>query len=220
VSGFVTGTLREAARAIGQAPVLFATLTVVSMLPGLFGLALLGKSDQRVTILVGGLLNLYLQLFATARALDLMGAMPADWRRADATEGRFPSAFLASFLSVLAILLGLALLIVPGIVLMALWGVWMPALLAERLGATEALRRSWRLVRPHPGRVVALLGVSSTGLLLVVSSGVAPVVVWGDTALPAADWAIEPLLALWTIASAVLWAAAYVRLSRIKGGGN
>ncbi|HLL30763.1 MAG TPA: hypothetical protein VK403_07190, partial [Allosphingosinicella sp.] len=50
--------------------------------------------------------------------------------------------FLLLLLSVIALVLGFALLIVPGVILYVMWSVAAPALVEERLGPVEALGRS------------------------------------------------------------------------------
>jgi len=56
---------------------------------------------------------------------------------------------LAGVLAGIGILLGFVLLIVPGLVLLTRWVLVTPAVVLERLGPTDALRRSWNLVKGH-----------------------------------------------------------------------
>lgn len=110
-------------------------------------------------IAISGLLSfvqLYVNLLLTYRALDHAGAAPPGYVRADLTEARFGSMFAMGFVSGAAIIAGLILLIVPGLMLLLAWSVATPALVGERLRAIESLGRSWRLTRPALGRVVLL----------------------------------------------------------------
>lgn len=63
--------------------------------------------------------------------------------------GRYPRAFLVSLVSTLAMLAGLVLLVIPGLILLLRWAVVYPAMLAEDQGVGGSLRRSWDLTRGH-----------------------------------------------------------------------
>lgn len=56
---------------------------------------------------------------------------------------------LAGVLAGIGILIGLVLLIVPGLFLLTRWVLVTPAVVLEGVGPTDALRRSWNLVRGH-----------------------------------------------------------------------
>ncbi|MBA2461160.1 MAG: glycerophosphoryl diester phosphodiesterase membrane domain-containing protein [Actinobacteria bacterium] len=56
---------------------------------------------------------------------------------------------LAGIMAGIGILIGLVLLIVPGLFLLTRWVLVTPAVVLERLGPTDALRRSWDLVKGH-----------------------------------------------------------------------
>lgn len=57
---------------------------------------------------------------------------------------RYWAVFGAGFLGGIAILLGFAMLVVPGIFLLARWSASTPYIVAEDMGATDALAASWR----------------------------------------------------------------------------
>lgn len=81
----------------------------------------------------------------------------------------------AGLLVTAAILLGLFILIVPGLVLLTIWSVVIPVIVAENLSLTDSLRRSAELVRGNGWRVFAfmmLLGLAG-GLLVLVILGAA-----------------------------------------------
>jgi hypothetical protein len=69
--------------------------------------------------------------------------------RRSARAGGIGTFFLGSLLSGIGILLGIVLLVVPGLVLMVRWSAVGPIILAERVGATEALAKSWDATRGH-----------------------------------------------------------------------
>ena len=61
--------------------------------------------------------------------------------------GRYPRAFRISIVSTIAVLAGLVLLVVPGLVLLVRWSLAYPVMLAEDQGIVDSLRRSWELTR-------------------------------------------------------------------------
>ena len=67
------------------------------------------------------------------------------------------SVFAASFLAAIAIAIGLALLIVPGLYLMTIWAVIVPVIVLEGTGVFGAFGRSYRLVRGHGWHVFLTL---------------------------------------------------------------
>lgn len=145
---FAGAVLRQTGTVVKAEARLNATLIAISAAPGLVGLA--AGADERLVNAVAGLLNLYLQLLSTVRALDVLGFAPPGYQRADMTEGRFGSAFGASLVSTVAIGLGILALIVPGIVLLALWSVWLPAIAGCRLPAAGCRLSAvgcWRSMR-------------------------------------------------------------------------
>jgi len=209
--------VRLAARSILADRRFFAVVVLAAAAPGAIAAVAFGGGDARVATLVASFLALYLQLLVTARTLDAAGAMPPGYDRPDATEGRFPSAFLASLLSLVGVALAALLLVVPGVLLYGLWSLWMPALLAERLRATEALRRSWTLARPRLGWVLLV----ALWVLLAWVAALAPMmgmVLLGmsDTA---ADVTGELLVAAAQMAGAAIYAHAFMLCRRDRTSG-
>jgi hypothetical protein len=104
-------------------------------------------------------------------------------------EGSLGSLVLASFLGGLGTLAGLALLIVPGLILAARWSLIVPVVALERRGARAALGRSNELVSGRTGAVLAVLALAAlAGVLIAVvpaiaveilSPGFAASVAWG-----------------------------------------
>jgi len=64
---------------------------------------------------------------------------------------------LLALLSALGFLLGLVLLVVPGVILYVMWSVAAPSIVEERLGPIEALRRSHYLTRGARWKIFALM---------------------------------------------------------------
>jgi hypothetical protein len=93
-------------------------------------------------------------------------------------RGRVGALLLAAVAAGVLPYLGLLLLIVPGIFLWGALALSMPALVLERVGPGEALRRSWRLATPDWWRVwglraLATVLASVVGSVLSVPFGIA-----------------------------------------------
>lgn len=71
-------------------------------------------------------------------------------------EGSFGSYFAVGFLSGLGVIIGLVLLIVPGLYLMARWSLASALVLARSMKATSALRASAEATRPCVWKLVLL----------------------------------------------------------------
>jgi hypothetical protein len=83
----------------------------------------------------------------------------------------------AGVLSALGILVGLALLIVPGLVLLTWWSVILPVVVLERAPVFEAFGRSRALVRGNGWNVFGLI-VLTVLILIAVTIVVAIALVW------------------------------------------
>jgi hypothetical protein len=73
----------------------------------------------------------------------------------------------ASILAGIAITIGLILLIVPGLYLITIWAVFVPAIVIERSGVFGSFGRSYRLVRGHGWHVFGTLVLVFIILILV-----------------------------------------------------
>jgi hypothetical protein len=74
---------------------------------------------------------------------------------------RFGSVLLVSFLVGLAVVVGLIFLIIPGIILAVMFSVSVPAVVVENLRGTEAMTRSWNLVKGHFWHVLVVVLVAA-----------------------------------------------------------
>ncbi len=95
--------------------------------------------------------------------------------------------------------IGLLFLVVPGVYLWGVWALTTPALILERLGPIQAVRRSWRLVRPDFWRVWGIRALSVLLGWLVQNLFVIPFVFLGilvATALGSDDGDALPLIAI------------------------
>jgi hypothetical protein len=137
--------------------------------------------------------------------------------------------FGMAILSGLGMLVGLLLLIVPGVILYVMWSVSAPALVEERLGPIEALGRSRELTRGARWKVFGLLLVATviswifSGIIGLVSmtwyGGPIEFANAAAAGLPFAYYAVNALfqtvsLALW----GVIQSSLYVELRNWKDG--
>lgn len=83
------------------------------------------------------------------------------------TVRRFGALLAASILVFALQLVGVVLCIVPGLLAFALYTAVTPALMVEELGPVQAMRRSWRLMRPRMWHVlgIAVLARIMAGVL-------------------------------------------------------
>lgn len=77
---------------------------------------------------------------------------------------------LTSFLATLGMTAGLMLFIIPGLVLMCVWFVAIPACVVEKTGPIASLRRSSFLTRGFRWRIFALVLLTSILILALVSA--------------------------------------------------
>ena len=74
--------------------------------------------------------------------------------------GRLPAAIVVAILSVIAYVLGLVVLLVPGLFLMTMWAVAIPVAVAENAGIGTSFLRSAALTRERRWRVFGALALS------------------------------------------------------------
>jgi hypothetical protein len=116
----------------------------------------------------------------------------------DRARGRLGTLFGSSLLYGLGVVVGLLLLIVPGLIAVARWSLIVPLVMIERLGVRDAFSRSAALVKGTTGRVLVLLVVAT--VLADVVGGVLAL------ALRSALTSAPHFLAIWvsgTLASAI-----------------
>ena len=126
--------------------------------------------------------SLVLALVSVLMYLVLTGAITravaAEAAGGDATvEGsyrygfaRFGSIFLVGLLTALAVTAGFILLVIPGFFILTRLSVGIPSLVVEGRRGSQALSRSWNLVRGHGWHVFGTLVV--TWLLMALVSGI------------------------------------------------
>ena len=124
------------------------------------------------------------------------------------------SIIVGGLLAALGILIGLVLLIVPGLVLLTWWVLVIPVIVLEQLRAGEAFTRSRELVRGHGWSV---FGVIVLTLLIVIGVSI----VLSLLLLPVSDWLqsfLSNVVSGTLVAPfiAVTWTLLYYRLRAAK----
>lgn len=133
------------------------------------GTSLVAVIWSLVSLVVTLIGSLWLQGALTATVADVR-----DGRADDDIETTFRRVrpalwplFVAGILAGVGIALGLLALIVPGLFLLTRWVLVTPVVVLEQRSPTDALRRSWQLVRGHGWTVFAVIVV--TILLSIVA---------------------------------------------------
>jgi hypothetical protein len=100
------------------------------------------------------------------------------------------------FLYAIAIMIGFVLLVVPGVILIVMWAVVVPACLVEGLGPIESMSRSSALTKGHRWQIfgiMILLGILSwigSFILGLVLSAAGPVITGIVNLVWTAAWAV------------------------------
>jgi hypothetical protein len=97
-----------------------------------------------------------------------------------------------AILMALALMLGFLLLFVPGVILLVMWSVAVPAKVVEKIGVTESFSRSSDLTRGRRWPVFGLLLIYVIGawiLDIVIMAAIAPFTVFQN--LPSSNTAME-----------------------------
>ncbi|WP_146127013.1 hypothetical protein [Labrys okinawensis] len=213
--------LANAVKGLWRGLVPIVLLNALPSLPTLLALMVNGEVSQTPTLadLVALPIAVILLVFAqgatvagTHRLLqgddfDLPLSMQQTWRR-------LPTLLGTAFLSGILVLLGLAALVVPGLMAIALLYLVLPACMIERTDMVESLERSGQLTQ---GYRWSILGLFILTLLPTIGLGA----VTGDLAnAPATGMQAlgqEAGMMLFSMLSAVTATAAFERLGEIRG---
>jgi hypothetical protein len=198
-----------------------------------------GGQDPGASAIVVGLITLATVLFAIILAVVTQGALVratiahTEGRKAGFGESALAGLSMAlpllglSLLLALAVMLGLFLLIVPGVMLYIIWSVASPALVAERSGVFAAFGRSRFLTKGARWKIFALQLViivfywmvsGAMGVLLLASYGLEGL----ETASTFFPWWYMVLNVILQTVIAAIWGAIqtslYVELRDWKDG--
>jgi hypothetical protein len=152
-----------------------------------------------VSVLVGIVLNTVGEAVILLGAFQRLRGQPLDPAAAlQRALTRFFPLLGLGFLYAIAIMIGFVLLVVPGVILIVMWAVVVPACLVEGLGPIASMSRSGALTKGHRWQIlgiIILLGIVNwigSFILGLVLSAAGPVIT-----------AIVNLV--WTAAWAVYW---------------
>jgi hypothetical protein len=177
---------------------------------------------------VGSLLGVIVELFAAFLVQAALVKAVQDVRdgRADLSFGETVSAVTpyiwavagASILAGIAIAIGLILIIVPGLYLITIWAVIVPAIVIERSAALASFGRSRELVRGHEWHVFGTLVLAFVILIIVdIVLGLIflalPIVLRSGLSTVVSGTLVAPFLAL-------VVTLIYYRLLEARGGGG
>jgi hypothetical protein len=158
---------------VDQAPVLMPAAAVVFVITGILNQLLVAAGPG--TALFSELISLVAGMLFTGMVVELVADVQ-DGRR-DATPGQLLRAvtpvlgqlILVSILYGVGVLVGLFLIVVPGLVLLTIWAVAAPVVVLEHPGAVAALGRSRELVRGNGWQVFGVVVIFNILVLIVAS---------------------------------------------------
>lgn len=220
---------------IGRRPVVILGLAfVLAGIPSAAHLYLTEHALSRGLVLLSGgywfgtLVSMFISAFLEAALLLVafgeIAGRPIGVNAALASALKFfLPLFAVNFLSVLGIIAGCILLVVPGIILAVLWCVAGPTLVVERCSITEVFGRSVRLTHGHRWSIFGLFVIYVVAFAILESAAMPFPAMWGGGL---ADIIFSPARA---IGGAIISALAagvggvgvavlYTELRRLNGG--
>ena len=122
----------------------------------------------------------------------------------------------AGILATVGIVIGLILLIVPGLILLTWWSLIIPVIVLEKLGVMDSFGRSRELVRGNGWNVFGVIVI--TAILIGIASNIVRVIfLWLPGGL---DYYVGNVVANSLLApiAAIAWTLMYYRLARADAG--
>jgi uncharacterized protein UPF0259 len=189
---------------IGSAIALFIVVGIVA--------GLLYAAGGVILVLIGAIVQLVGRVLYVGFVVKLVEDV-RDGRRDSSVGDLFSAAapsilplIAFSILAVIAIAIGLAFIIIPGLILLTFWSVGAPAIVAERVGVFEAFGRSWNLVKGNAWSVfgvivvVVLIWLAIQFILVAIANPI------GDAAIVVANIIAGALTApLFALAASVMF---------------
>ena len=165
-------------RSVVVGGLVFALVAVASLLAAKSG----GRGPQAATLILGfaGIAFVQGVLVESVRAVH-EGRPQLSWRSLYERGGAlFPALLFGSILYGLGVGIGAFLFLIPGLLVLARWSVFAPALVLEGLPLGNAFRRSNQVVRGHTLHVLATLivmyiAITAVGLALGALAGLGTV---------------------------------------------
>ena len=183
----------------GDLPAYVLLALVLVGVPTVISDSALTKTAEYGVMAVAGVLEVLLTTVLTHSVLSRLDGQPATLGASLGAGLRFwPLAFAVQLVSGIAVLAGLCLLVVPGVILALRWLVPVPALMAEGLGLGESLQRSTELTQ---GNRMALLGpVLAWSIAFVLAP---PLLISAIADGGAADWQVAAVDMVFNVAAAL-----------------
>jgi hypothetical protein len=138
------------------------------------------SSDEAAASVLWGLIGVVVGIIGTFWVQGALVEAVRDVRdgRADLTvgelydrvRGRLPALIVAGLLAGLGVLVGLILLIIPGLYLLTRWSMIVPVIVLEGRSAGDSFGRSWEIVRGNAWRVFWLIVI--TLFVAALASGI------------------------------------------------
>ena len=165
---------------VDQAPVLMPAAAAVFVATGIVA-ALLISGGTLGGVLIAEIIAIVAGMLFTAMVVELVADVQ-DGRR-DSTSGQLLKAavpvlgqlIMVGFIASIAIVIGFFALLVPGLILLTIWAVFVPVIVLERIPGLGSLGRSRELVRGNGWQVFGVLFVLfvAVGVLSTVIDGAA-----------------------------------------------
>ena len=130
---------------------------------------------------------------------------------------RFFPLLLASLLTGMGMVLGFMLLLIPGLILMCLWSLVVPACVLERLGPLSSLSRSARLTKGYRWPVFGLILLTVIAGLILYAAAVFMATLLTDNFVAIIAFSIPPV-AILTAFQEVMTTIIYYDLRGVKEG--
>lgn len=205
---------------VEQASVLMPAAAVVFVVSGIVA-ALLAASGSLLGVLVAEVIVIVAGTLFTAMVVELVSDVE-DGRR-DFSSGQLLRAampmlgqlIIVGLVAGVGIVIGLFLLIVPGLILITIWSVFVPVIVIERAPGLASLARSRELVRGNGWQVFGVL------LVLFVLMGLLTVLIDSAAASAGTGVGIVVRVVLGVLTapfSALAAAVLYFDLRRLSGG--
>ena len=205
---------------VEQASVLMPAAAVVFVVSGIVA-ALLAASGSLLGVLVAEVIVIVAGTLFTAMVVELVSDVQ-DGRR-DFSSGQLLRAatpmlgqlIIVGLVAGVGIVIGLFLLIVPGLILITIWSVFVPVIVLERAPGLASLARSRELVRGNGWQVFGVL------LVLFVLVGLLTVLIDSAAASAGTGAGIVVRVVLGVLTapfSALAAAVLYFDLRRLSGG--
>ena len=146
----VGAVLSRAWATLMKRPGIFFGLACLALVPPAILEGLLPGKSANMAQVMGGIFALMMQGATAYAVYQLLRHQNVSFNEA-LTHGtaRIGSLVLTAALTTLGIVLGIVVLIIPGVILACMWAVTIPVCVVERLGPIDSIKRSAQLTKGH-----------------------------------------------------------------------